>query len=187
MHPLEDIIVALRPFAATNQPFKVPNSVRLLDPTRPLGSTMNFTNIDPIGNPVTVTNQMCNFGWEYVDHCHILGHEENDMMRPMAFGVAPEAPSNLNNSGSGGNVSLHWTNNALNATSITVQRSTNNLFTTNLVTFGLASTATSFTDSAGGTRYWYRVIASNTIGLPGLGAYPTMTIDSQPSNTVQVN
>jgi FtsP/CotA-like multicopper oxidase with cupredoxin domain len=187
MNPLEDCIVALRPFAANNHPFKLPNSVRLLDPTRPLGSTMDFTNVDPVGNPVTVTNQMCNFGWEYVDHCHILGHEENDMMRPMAFVVAPEAPSNLTNSGSGGNVSLNWTNNALNATSITVQRATNNLFTANLMTFGLASTATSFTDSAGTTRYWYRVIASNTVGLPGMGAYPTMTKDSQPSNSIQVN
>ena len=33
MNPLEDIIVALRPFAANNHPFKLPNSVRLLDPT----------------------------------------------------------------------------------------------------------------------------------------------------------
>jgi titin len=28
---------------------------------------------------------MTNFGWEYVWHCHLLGHEENDMMRPMVF------------------------------------------------------------------------------------------------------
>jgi len=26
---------------------------------------------------------MFNFGWEYVWHCHLLGHEENDMMRPI--------------------------------------------------------------------------------------------------------
>jgi FtsP/CotA-like multicopper oxidase with cupredoxin domain len=30
---------------------------------------------------------MINFGWEYVWHCHILGHEENDMMRPIVFQV----------------------------------------------------------------------------------------------------
>ena len=29
-----------------------------------------------------------NFGWEYVWHCHLLGHEENDMMRPIKFNVA---------------------------------------------------------------------------------------------------
>ena len=28
---------------------------------------------------------MTNFGHEYVWHCHILGHEENDMMRPIMF------------------------------------------------------------------------------------------------------
>ena len=95
MNPLEDAIVALRPIAPTNHPFKIPNSVRLLDPTQPQGGTMRFTNINPLGNPVTVTNQMTNFGWEYVDHCHLLGHEENDMMRPMCFAVPPEAPTRL--------------------------------------------------------------------------------------------
>jgi FtsP/CotA-like multicopper oxidase with cupredoxin domain len=186
MNPLEDTIVALRPFAANNHPFKLPNSVRLLDPTRPLGSTMDFTNVDPAGNPVTVTNQMCNFGWEYVDHCHILGHEEHDMMRPMAFAVAPEAPSNLVRNGTGSNVVLNWVNNALNTTSITIQRATNSLFTANLVTFAAAATATSYTDTTTTTgTYYYRVIASNTIGL-AIGAYPTMTIDSLPSNTLTV-
>jgi len=28
---------------------------------------------------------MANFGWEYVWHCHILSHEENDMMRAVVF------------------------------------------------------------------------------------------------------
>ncbi len=32
---------------------------------------------------------MTNFGWEYVWHCHILSHEENDMMRAMGFAVPP--------------------------------------------------------------------------------------------------
>jgi FtsP/CotA-like multicopper oxidase with cupredoxin domain len=31
----------------------------------------------------TVVNQMTNFGHEFVWHCHILGHEENDMMYPL--------------------------------------------------------------------------------------------------------
>jgi hypothetical protein len=35
------------------------------------------------GNPMPVSNVMTNFGWEYVWHCHLLGHEENDMMRPL--------------------------------------------------------------------------------------------------------
>jgi FtsP/CotA-like multicopper oxidase with cupredoxin domain len=32
-----------------------------------------------------VTNIMYNFGWEYVWHCHILSHEEMDMMRPIVL------------------------------------------------------------------------------------------------------
>jgi hypothetical protein len=82
MNPLEDIIVALHPTAPT-LPFVVPDSIRPLDPTMPLGSTAGFTGIDPLGNSVTVSNILVNFGWEYVWHCHLLGHEENDMMRPM--------------------------------------------------------------------------------------------------------
>jgi len=87
MNPLEDAIVALRPVAPT-LPFNIPDSVRPLDPTMPLGSTMGFSGIDPLtGNPVPggVQNIMTNFGWEYVWHCHLLGHEEMDMMRPMVF------------------------------------------------------------------------------------------------------
>ena len=109
---------------------------------------MGFTNVDPLGNPVTVTNQMCNFGWEFVDHCHILGHEENDMMRPMAFGVAPEAPANLTATLIGGQgIRLNWQNVALNATSITIQRASNAAFTLNPVSFTVASTATTFTNN----------------------------------------
>ena len=85
MNPLEDIVVA---FKATTPPipFPVPDSVRPLDVTMPLGTTTQFTGIDPYtGNPMTVTNQTTSFGWEYVWHCHLLGHEENDMMRPVVF------------------------------------------------------------------------------------------------------
>ena len=50
----------------------------------PLGSTAMFNNVDPQGNPTSpITNQLVNFGWEYVYHCHILSHEEMDMMRPV--------------------------------------------------------------------------------------------------------
>ena len=40
---------------------------------------------DPIDPPIT--NQVVNFGWEYVWHCHILSHEEMDMMRPVSVAV----------------------------------------------------------------------------------------------------
>ena len=75
-------------------PFAVPDSIRPLNPARPLGDTAGFTNINPkTGQPITTTptvNVMTNFGNEYVWHCHILGHEENDMMRPLKVtGIIP--------------------------------------------------------------------------------------------------
>ncbi|MCQ6280286.1 fibronectin type III domain-containing protein [Bacillus sp. EB600] len=112
MNPLEDCIVALRP-VAPKLPFGLPDSIRLLDPTMPEGSTGQFMNVDPTtGNPVTVTNKMTNFGWEYVWHCHLLGHEENDMMRSYNFQFNPLAPSASTLSGARANgslVNLNWT------------------------------------------------------------------------------
>lgn len=86
MNPLEDAIVALRP-VAPKMPFGLPDSVRPLDPTMPVGATGWFRNVAPDGTPVTVTNDLTNFGWEYMWHCHILSHEEMDMMRPIVFNV----------------------------------------------------------------------------------------------------
>jgi FtsP/CotA-like multicopper oxidase with cupredoxin domain len=89
MNPLEDIIIALRP-VAPKAPFPLPDSIRLMDVTRPWGSREGLNQVNPVtGNPAVVTNEVLNFGWEYVWHCHLLGHEENDMMRPMVFTVAP--------------------------------------------------------------------------------------------------
>jgi FtsP/CotA-like multicopper oxidase with cupredoxin domain len=82
MNPLEDIIVALNP-TRPNLPFGLPDSIRPLDTTSALGSTGQFSPFDPLNKPVTTVNTLYNFGWEYVWHCHLLGHEENDMMRPI--------------------------------------------------------------------------------------------------------
>jgi FtsP/CotA-like multicopper oxidase with cupredoxin domain len=85
MNPLEDTIVALRPITP-KVPFGIPDSIRPVDVTRPttaMISTFNITN----GNAMTVPNTPVDYGWEYVWHCHILGHEENDMMRPVKFDV----------------------------------------------------------------------------------------------------
>jgi FtsP/CotA-like multicopper oxidase with cupredoxin domain len=93
MNPLEDTIVALKPIAPTT-PFAIPNSIRALDPTMMLG--MTWTTFDPLtGAAVTITNKKINFGWEYVWHCHLLGHEENDMMRPIVFNLLPGAPTGV--------------------------------------------------------------------------------------------
>ena len=39
-----------------------------------------------------ITNIRVNFGWEYVWHCHILSHEEMDMMRPVDVTVSTTTP-----------------------------------------------------------------------------------------------
>jgi hypothetical protein len=51
-----------------------------------------------VPSPTVVVNAVQDYGWEYVWHCHILGHEENDLMRPIIFRPlvsAPAAPSAL--------------------------------------------------------------------------------------------
>ena len=45
--------------------------------------------------PVDIVNHYVNYGAEYVYHCHILSHEEMDMMRPVSFVLAPKAPDAL--------------------------------------------------------------------------------------------
>jgi len=97
MSPLEDVIVAVRAKKPPMPGFGVPVSNRLMDPTQPEGSPFGFTQIDPVtGTPKVVTNTYADFGWEYVWHCHILGHEENDFMRPINFvanELLPGAPT----------------------------------------------------------------------------------------------
>jgi hypothetical protein len=191
MNQLEDAIMALRPVAPT-LPFGVPNSVRPKDVTRSLGSTMGYFGMNPNGNPVTVINQLVNFGWEYVWHCHLLGHEENDMMRPMILAMAPVTPTNLVATGLNSplGVRLTWDDNALNATGFTIQRATDISFTVSLASTMAArvpGTAQSYIDATTvpTTTYYYRVLASNVVGdvTPG---YPTATANSAPSNVVTV-
>ena len=200
MNPLEDIIVALRPIQLTNVPFKLPNSVRPLDVTAPLGSATGFNNVDPNGNPITpgIVNQLVNFGWEYVWHCHLLGHEENDMMRPMVGAIPPEAPSNLVATLSGGAVKLTWKDNSLNETAFIVQRMNGTGVWTTLATLPAAAgsgTTVTYSDTsykANGIPYSYRVLARDVVGSTQAsgfttsvaGAYATLNADSAFSNIV---
>ena len=193
MHPLEDAIVALRPYTQ-KLPFQLPNSLRPLDVTAAPGTSAQFTGIDTAGQPVTVPNQTINFGFEYVWHCHLLGHEENDMMRPMSFAVAPIAPSTPVAARVTGNIRVTWTDNSMNETGFTVQRATSATGPWTTLPAGsvagvpgTGSTVT-FTDTTGtgGTTYYYRVIANNVVGLtqvftaPAVG-YPPMSVDSAPT------
>ena len=174
MNPLEDIVVALQPITP-QLPWPIPNSVRLNDVT---GMGNMFTNLNPFSNNGAATiDGPTNFGWEYVWHCHILGHEENDMMRPIMFQVPPPAPSNLLAASDtlNGGVKLTWTDNSANETGFTVQRDVDPAFpspvsisvgpsaTLNAVGEGTDWGATvSTTDSSSlqtGTTYYYRVQA----------------------------
>ena len=66
-----------------------------------LDTTM-FNNIDPRATrPTPIINQLVNFGWEYVYHCHILSHEEMDMMRPVSLALPPMKPDGLTSSPAG--------------------------------------------------------------------------------------
>jgi FtsP/CotA-like multicopper oxidase with cupredoxin domain len=92
MNPLEDAIVAMRP-ATPELPFKIGVSFRSPDPTMPANHSVG--TFDANGNPTTTTNAPVNMGWEYVWHCHLLGHEENDMMRPVDFQASPDEPTDV--------------------------------------------------------------------------------------------
>jgi len=150
MNPLEDILVALKPIQPI-VPFPLRDSYRMMDVTNPAGSDCAaptsgkaspmpcsiFTNIDPATNIGTQTpNKVINLGWEYVWHCHILGHEENDMMRAMAFNVAPEAPSNLTVAAAAApaiGLTLSWTDNSASETGFTLERANDAGFTTSVL------------------------------------------------------
>jgi FtsP/CotA-like multicopper oxidase with cupredoxin domain len=112
--PLEDTIVAMRPRSPI-VPFVLQDSVRLYQPALPLNSPDGFMNLNPLdGQALISLNTSYNYGAEYVWHCHILSHEEQDMMRPLVFRVATAVsgdPTGLTiNPTLDGNI-LSWTDN----------------------------------------------------------------------------
>ncbi len=158
MNPGQDVILAVRAFAPT-LPWKLGDSIRLLEPTMKLGDT--YTD----ANGVTVTNAMQDYGWEYVWHCHLLSHEENDMMRPMVFEVSPAAPDTLAATPSAATATLTWVDHATEpaATMYTVERATDSAFTAGVTDIAVpGATAAGYIDTplSSGT-YYYRVRAEN--------------------------
>ncbi|MFA5866427.1 MAG: hypothetical protein WC891_00470 [Actinomycetota bacterium] len=170
VNPLQDTIVALRPVVPT-LPFAVPNSVRLIDPTQPEGTVLTGGPLgfqDPLSNPTTITNSYVNFGWEYVYHCHILSHEEMDMMHAMNIAVAPAGPPSglIATPGPGGHA-LSWTDNSTTETGFTIEWAPTSAgpgaYLTTVPAVAGTGTTVNYTDVFTGTRY-YRVAASNTPG-----------------------
>jgi len=203
VNPLEVTFIAMRPIIPTpaQVPFQVPNSIRLIDPTLPDGAPLPPPPpagwFGPDGNNIDVFNHSVNFGWEYVWHCHILAHEEMDMMHSLAYAVPPAAPTGLTASiaGSGANkrAVMNWTDASLNETGFSVQKATTAGFSPLLATFTVGPNVTTYSDTIGNTTqaFYYRVAALNTVGdtavYAGSTGFPTKTAVSGFSNTAGVN
>jgi len=215
--PLEDTIVALRPIipqlpAGWNG---LPNSIRLLDPSLPEGEYLHHANttqqealglpifaFNPDGEPVDIINHFVNFGWEYVFHCHILSHEEMDMMHAQVVGIAPVEPTFVSAvaSGNGGNrqYTVTWIDNSKNETAFVIERSSSpdgpwSILATvpsdRLIVAPGTGTRT-YVDKTRNT-YYYQVYAINVVGdtwdysnpafnqIPPGGGWPTLTLDSK--------
>jgi hypothetical protein len=171
MNPGQDVILAVRAVSMT-LPWKIGVSVRPMEPSVPVGG--QFMD----ANGTMVTNTIQNYGWEYVWHCHLLGHEENDMMRPQELEFTPAAPAGLTALAQPGTqVDLTWVNNATAnpaATSVTIERATDAGFTTGVTTFSVPASATTYSDTSvtAATTYYYHVRAENTV------AYSTWSVSA---------
>jgi len=218
--PLEDTIVALRPIIP-QLPVEwngLENSIRLLDPSMPEGEYLHHANttqqealglpifaFNPDGEPVDIINHYVNFGWEYVFHCHILSHEEMDMMHAQVVGIAPNAPTDLTwtltgNGNSKANV-LTWTDNSKNETAFVIERAISGTGQWNILvtvpsdrlTNGPGTGTRTYNDVVGNSKdtYEYQVYAINVVGdtwdysnpafnqIPPGGGWPTLTLDSR--------
>ncbi|MFC3505140.1 hypothetical protein ACFOOK_29850 [Micromonospora krabiensis] len=173
VNPREDLVVALRPVAPT-LPFKIGDSVRLLDPTRPAGTRTGSTPVSPLdGRPALVVNQLVNLGWEYRWHSQHAGRRDQGMSRPLVLRVSPKAPTGLTATPAPGSstalpaIALAWTGNGGRpaATSHLLQRATDPTFTTGVTSITVAATATRYTDATvtPGVTYHYRIRAENAV------------------------
>ncbi len=189
--PLEDTYFAIRPVIPTS-PWEVSNCVRPLNPMMPLGDTSMFNSTDVNGNPTSaITNQIVNFGWEYMLHCHILSHEEMDMMRPVVVALPPYTPDGVVALPDGGGTSLtfYWNDASITETSFVVQRSTDGTTWEDLTTIDSPLDMANvhgtrvYVDGAYTASYTlYRVIAKNMVGYGG--EYPEVTVQSISANAV---
>ena len=202
--PLEDTYFAMRPVLPV-LPFDFPNSVRLLSPMMPEGAWIANTTLAeqlglpiigfaPNGDPIDIKNHYINFGAEFVYHCHILSHEEMDMMHAVSLTIKPVKPDGLAfHAGT-----LSWTDQSLSETAFVIEKSADGATWTEIGKIERVITAPntkgevlSFTDPAWTAGNQYRVIAQNTVGdtwdysdpnlneiLPGTYAFPVFTVES---------
>jgi FtsP/CotA-like multicopper oxidase with cupredoxin domain len=200
VNPLEDTIVAMRP-VHPDLPFEVPNSVRLMDPTKAEGAILPPPPpvldewFDPNGIPTAgpggegvLTNEFVNFGSEFVLHCHLLSHEEMDMMHAQIFTLPPVAPTGMAAAGTSPSVDLTWTDNTIQETAYVIEWADNPAGPWTVLVDNLPPDTEAYTDTSvwAGTRY-YRVFARNTTGLTTVPDFPTMSVDSTPAVSNPVN
>ena len=142
---------------------------------------------------------MTNFGWEYVWHCHILSHEEMDMMRPITVSAPRTLPdaSVLSFTRPTSAVLLAWTDGTpISITDPTTWGSAKNeigykIERAPLVNGAVGSYAqiattlanvASYTDNTAGTgQYAYRVTAWNAAG--NTVSAPLLTASTVPQVT----
>ncbi|MDJ0378318.1 Ig-like domain-containing protein [Cryobacterium sp. PH31-L1] len=209
--PLEDTIVAVRPILP-KLPFAIPDSIRPLNPMMPLGakgsttgpngSEAGFNNTDTNGDPIDpISNVMTNFGWEYVWHCHILSHEEMDMMRPISVSAPRTLPdaSVMSFTRPTTDVLLSWTDgtpvsitdpttwgNAKNEIGYRIERApiVNGTLGAYVQFATTLANVTTYTDVTAGTgEYAYRVTAWNAAG--NTVSAPVLTASTTPKLTAQ--
>jgi FtsP/CotA-like multicopper oxidase with cupredoxin domain len=185
--PLEDTYFAIRPIIPV-LPWEIPNSIRMLNPMMPAGDTSMFNPTDVMGIPtLPIVNRLANFGWEYMLHCHILSHEEMDMMRPNLVAMPPVKPTGLTfvKTGKGANqkITFTWNDNSITETAFIVQATTDNI---NWVAVGTVDSpldvpnthgVRTLTLSAFKTTYVaYRVVAQNTVGYGNVNVVAAQNI-----------
>ena len=171
----------------------MPDSVRPLNPMMPIGDATGFNNVDINGDPIApgITNQIVNFGWEYMWHCHILSHEEMDMMRPIILSVLDKVPGKpnplaataLNPTPDTAAVQLTWTDptpplpanwgNLAGEIGFQIERATGN-GPFKVIAKALAN-QTSYTDNMVGANSTYRYRVS-TFNAAGSGVSDTVSV-----------
>jgi FtsP/CotA-like multicopper oxidase with cupredoxin domain/fibronectin type 3 domain-containing protein len=205
--PLEDTYVAIRPIIPV-LPFDFPNSIRLLSPMMPQDAWIANTTLAeqlglpmlgfaPNGEPIDIVNHYINYGAEYVYHCHILSHEEMDMMHAVTFAFRPVAPGGLAFDAT--TMTLSWVDNSLSETAFVVEKSTDGGMSwaevgridRPLLDANTTGEVLDFAVSEWLEGDQYRVVAQNTVGdtwdysdvnlneiAPNTYAFPVITTES---------
>jgi len=131
--------------------------------TTPLDNELGFKDT-VVAYPGQVTRLKAIFDIPglYVWHCHIVEHEDNEMMLPFEVQAQVAAPATITVPGSSptGDYTVSWDASTTPGATYTLQESTDQTFATNVVETLNAVSPVSVTGKTNGT-YYYRVKAVN--------------------------